>query len=91
MPRLVLYPGSLLDIETDVIVNAADAGNGFPWHFDTNNFTVTLALQNADGGGEFEYAPMIRDSDHENFDEAALVIDSLEALDEATLQSLFRV
>ena len=25
MPRLVLYPGSLLDIETDVIVNAANS------------------------------------------------------------------
>ena len=46
----------------DVIVNAAGAGNGFPWHFDTNNFTVTLALQNADEGGAFEYAPMIRDT-----------------------------
>lgn len=32
----------------DVIVNVAEAGNGFPWHFDTNNFTVTLAIQNAD-------------------------------------------
>jgi len=59
----------------DMIVNAAWEGNGFPWHFDTNNFTVTLALQNAEGGGEFEYAPMIRDSDHENFDEVARVLD----------------
>ncbi|MCR9150422.1 MAG: hypothetical protein NXH83_09625 [Rhodobacteraceae bacterium] len=59
----------------DMIVNAAWEGNGFPWHFDTNNFTVTLALQNAEGGGEFEYAPMIRDSDHENFDEVAKVLD----------------
>ncbi|WP_421703605.1 HalD/BesD family halogenase [Aliiroseovarius sp.] len=44
----------------DVIVNTAGAGNGFPWHFDTNNFTVTLALQNAEAGGEFEYAPNLR-------------------------------
>lgn len=34
----------------DVIVNAAWEGNGFPWHFDTNNFTVTPALQNAEWG-----------------------------------------
>jgi len=34
----------------DVIVNQAEEGQGFPWHFDTNNFTVTLALQNADQG-----------------------------------------
>ncbi len=47
----------------DMIVNTAGEGNGFPWHFDTNNFTVTLALQNAEEGGEFEYAPMIRHAD----------------------------
>lgn len=59
----------------DVIVNAAGAGNGFPWHFDTNNFTVTLALQNAEQGGAFEYAPMIRDTVDEHFDEVTKVLD----------------
>ena len=58
----------------DVIVNMADEGNGFPWHFDTNNFTVTLALQNAETGGEFEYAPDIRKGD-ENFEEVGRVLD----------------
>lgn len=59
----------------DVIVNAAGEGNGFPWHFDTNNFTVTLALQNADRGGAFEYAPMIRSSRDEHFEEVTRVLD----------------
>jgi hypothetical protein len=59
----------------DVIVNAAWEGNGFPWHFDTNNYTVTLALQNADSGGAFEYAPMIRTSTDENFAEVAKALD----------------
>ena len=58
----------------DVIVNMADEGNGFPWHFDTNNFTVTLAIQNAEAGGAFEYAPGIREGD-ENFDEVKRVLD----------------
>jgi len=58
----------------DVIVNMADEGNGFPWHFDTNNYTVTLAIQNAEAGGEFEYAPNIRKQD-ENFDEVRRVLD----------------
>lgn len=58
----------------DVIVNAAEAGNGFPWHFDTNNFTVTLAIQNADQGGAFEYAPNIR-TGSENFSEVEAVLD----------------
>lgn len=58
----------------DVIVNMAGEGNGFPWHFDTNNFTVTLAIQNADQGGDFEYAPNIR-SGGENFDAVRDVLD----------------
>ena len=58
----------------DVIINMAEEGNGFPWHFDTNNFTVTLAIQNADEGGAFEYAPGIRKGD-ENFDEVEKVLD----------------
>lgn len=58
----------------DVIVNMAGEGNGFPWHFDTNNFTVTLCIQNADEGGAFEYAPNIRQGD-ENFDEVKAVLD----------------
>lgn len=58
----------------DVIINMAVEGNGFPWHFDTNNFTVTLAIQNADEGGAFEYAPNIRKGD-ENFDEVSAVLE----------------
>lgn len=57
----------------DVIVNMAGAGNGFPWHFDTNNFTVTLAIQNAEAGGAFEYAAGIREGS-ENFEEVARVL-----------------
>ena len=57
----------------DVIVNVAEEGNGFPWHFDTNNFTVTLAIQNAEAGGAFEYAAGIREGD-ENFDEVSRVL-----------------
>jgi hypothetical protein len=69
----------------DVIVNAAGEGNGFPWHFDTNNFTVTLAIQNAEEGGAFEYAPMIREQT-ENFDEVARVLDG--ASDRVTVLNL---
>lgn len=57
----------------DVIINVAEEGNGFPWHFDTNNFTVTIAIQNADSGGAFEYAPRIREGD-ENFAEVSRVL-----------------
>ncbi len=59
----------------DVIINQATEGPGFPWHFDTNDYTVTLAIQNAEGGGQFEYAPAIRTPHEENFDEVRRVLD----------------
>ena len=59
----------------DVIVNLAEEGNGFPWHFDTNNFTVTLCLQNAESGGEFEYCPRLRTATDENYEDVASVLD----------------
>jgi hypothetical protein len=68
-PRFYRYADPL----ADVIVNMAQEGNGFPWHFDTNNFTVTLAIQNAEEGGAFEYAAGIRSGD-ENFAEVARVL-----------------
>jgi hypothetical protein len=39
-----------------------------PWHYDHNEFTVTLLLQAAESGGEFEYVPRIRSATDENFD-----------------------
>ena len=59
----------------DVIVNAAEEGGGFPWHFDTNNYTVTLAIQNAETGGAFEYAPMLRTPTNENYEGVEAVLD----------------
>lgn len=59
----------------DVIVNLAEQGNGFPWHFDTNNYTVTLAIQNAPSGGEFEYCPSLRTASDENYAGVQAVLD----------------
>ncbi|UWQ23419.1 hypothetical protein K3553_10425 [Leisingera aquaemixtae] len=58
----------------DVIINMVEAGQGFPWHFDTNNYTVTLAIQNGESGGAFEYVPMLRTPADENFDGVARVL-----------------
>jgi hypothetical protein len=59
----------------DVIVNLAVEGNGFPWHFDTNNYTVTLAIQNAESGGDFEYSPHLRTPTDENYAGVEAVLD----------------
>jgi hypothetical protein len=59
----------------DVIINLAEEGNGFPWHFDTNNYTVTLAIQNAESGGDFEYSPHLRTATDENYAGVEAVLD----------------
>jgi hypothetical protein len=64
----------------DVIVNLAEEGNGFPWHFDTNNYTVTLAIQNAEAGGAFEYSPALRTPTDENYAGVERVLDGDESL-----------
>ncbi|WP_037309771.1 hypothetical protein [Ruegeria halocynthiae] len=59
----------------DVILNVVEEGQGFPWHFDTNNYTVTLAIQNGEEGGAFEYVPNLRNAEDENFKSVAAVLD----------------
>jgi hypothetical protein len=59
----------------DVIINVVEEGQGFPWHFDTNNYTVTLAIQNGETGGAFEYVPNLRTPKDENFNGVAQVLD----------------
>ena len=61
----------------DVIVNVVEEGGGFPWHFDTNNYTVTLAIQSGEGGGLFEYVPGLRSAADENYAGVEAVLDGL--------------
>ena len=46
----------------------------FPWHFDGNDFTVSILVQEADDGGDFEYCPNIRSPKQENFDAVKAVL-----------------
>ena len=48
--------------------NILDPGQQFPWHFDTNDFAVTVLVQPADEGGLFEYAPAVRSAENEGFE-----------------------
>ena len=41
------------------------------WHYDTNDYVISLMLQEADRGGEFEYAPYIRSQTDEKYDAVA--------------------
>lgn len=51
-------------------------GDSSPWHFDNENeFTVTLQLQAAEVGGQFEIVPNIRSVDDENYVGVQRVLD----------------
>jgi len=46
----------------------------FPWHFDGNEFTLSILVQKATKGGLFEYVPDIRNKDNENFEDVTKVL-----------------
>ena len=48
--------------------NILDPGQQFTWHFDTNEFAVTVLVEEADSGGLFEYVPNIRSEGDEGFE-----------------------
>jgi hypothetical protein len=46
----------------------------FPWHFDGNEFTLSILVQKTEKGGLFEYAPSIRSRYNENFENVTKVL-----------------
>jgi len=56
---------------------------GMGWHFDENEFTITIMMQPPESGGEFEYVPDIRSAWDENY---RAVADVLEGQRERVLQ-----
>lgn len=43
-------------------------GGRYPWHYDTNEFVVTIMTQAPESGGAFEYHQDLRSSGNENLD-----------------------
>jgi hypothetical protein len=48
-------------------ISVMDDGDYLRWHFDQTDFVVSLALQDAAEGGDFEYVPNIRSRTEENY------------------------
>jgi len=65
----------LADPLSALVLNVIRPGLEHPWHFDTNEFTVSLLIQEAEAGGVFEYCPNIRSSVDENLDAVSAVLD----------------
>ena len=57
-------------------LNLAVMGEGdqLQWHFDQTDFVVSLAIQSADSGGDFEVVPRVRSAEDEHYDDVAAVL-----------------
>ncbi len=71
LPRL----HELADPLAGLCLNTLSPGRSHPWHFDTNEFTVSLLTQEPQAGGVFEYCPNIRSPQAENLDDVRDVLD----------------
>ena len=66
-----------------VRLNIMEPGDEFGWHYDTNDGAVSLVLQSAEEGGDFEYAPLIRNEADENYDQVGAIFSGEETPDVA--------
>jgi hypothetical protein len=68
----VLYPSA--DPLDGCNMTVYEAGDELGWHFDQSEFSVTLMIQRAERGGDFEYAPLVRTPDDERYDAVRAVL-----------------
>lgn len=68
-----LYPYS--DSLAGLTANILNPDQQFTWHFDTNEFAVTVLVDAADEGGLFEYVPGIRSATAEGFEAIQSVLE----------------
>lgn len=69
-PELFIYE----DPVSNMIVNLGRPGEQFNWHYDTNEFTITMLLKPAQSGGHFEYVPNLRTQEDECYAEVSEVL-----------------
>jgi len=57
-----------------LVINVMPPGTEQPWHYDTNEFIVSMMTQQPEAGGDFEYCPNIRSPQGENFEGVGRVV-----------------
>lgn len=57
-----------------LVLNVVAPGQSHPWHFDTNEFTVSMLTALPEAGGVFEYCPGIRSPRAENLAQVRAVL-----------------
>lgn len=80
-----LYPYA--DSLSSVNIHYARHTEELNWHFDNSSFAVTLMVQPARAGGEFEYVRDVRDADagEMGFEQAEAVVDGRHQIDSLSL------
>ncbi|MEO6625888.1 MAG: hypothetical protein ABIN37_13815 [Burkholderiaceae bacterium] len=58
-----------------LVVNVIKPNAKHAWHFDSNEFVITILTQKADQGGVFEYVPNIREANAENYEAVQAVVE----------------
>jgi hypothetical protein len=71
VPRLYRYADPFGALNVAVMRD----GDELAWHFDQTDFVVSIALRDAEHGGDFEYAPHVRRADDERYDDVRAVLD----------------
>ncbi len=57
------------------VANIMPEGTTLPWHFDTNEYIVSLMTRAPEAGGGFEYCPDLRAPGAENYEAVRAVLD----------------
>lgn len=82
-PEITAFVAKVL--EKDVLYRSEDPldgcnltvyeeGDELGWHFDQSEFSVTLMIQRSETGGDFEYAPLVREPGDEHYDDVRDVL-----------------
>lgn len=64
----------ILDPFLSLAVIMMNNGQTHDWHFDGNDWVLTLLLQRPESGGEFEFVPLTRDAENDGVDRVERVL-----------------
>ena len=58
-----------------LVATVLPPGGRYPWHYDTNEFVVTIMIQSPESGGDFQYCKDLRSPGDENFAGLSAILD----------------
>lgn len=58
-----------------LVATVLPSGGRYPWHYDTNEFVVTIMIRKPSAGGQFEYVKDLRSAGDENLAGLSRIVD----------------